>query len=237
VLSVTGTGGPDEIHMVIEPSASLAELDSANGRRMMSPADGTLVRIFECEMLVYANDFYDESLRLVQVNGAQGDDEISISSYFNDVPTLASGDEGHDRISALVMGMGPGTMMLGGTGNDILTATSINARENGDGFIMFGEDGDDVLNGSERDDQIYGDLDDLRERVCIDGSDIIRGGGGDDALFGGGESDELYGDDGDDWLDGGAGADMLDGGAGNDTAIFDRFDNELHEIENLIELT
>jgi Ca2+-binding RTX toxin-like protein len=70
------------------------------------------------------------------------------------------------------------------------------------GRLIFGTNGNDVLDGSS-------------------GADTIYGSGGHDTLRGGGASDRLYGDSGNDWLEGGAGGDWLDGGAGeNDTVSY-----------------
>jgi Ca2+-binding RTX toxin-like protein len=76
----------------------------------------------------------------------------------------------------------------------------------------------DTLNGTARDDYIYG----------LDGDDTINAGGGNDYVYGGNHNDSLYGQAGHDrmygeagidHLDGGDGHDLLDGGTGNDTLL------------------
>jgi Ca2+-binding RTX toxin-like protein len=52
------------------------------------------------------------------------------------------------------------------------------------------------------------------------GNDLLQGGNGNDVLFGDAGSDRLEGGNGDDILDGGAGNDTLVGGRGDDTYIF-----------------
>jgi VCBS repeat-containing protein len=73
-----------------------------------------------------------------------------------------------------------------------------------------GTNGNDVINGGNGTDTIYG----------LGGDDIISGGNGVDTLYGGDGNDQLYGDNGDDHLTGGAGDDLLDGKNGFDTAYY-----------------
>jgi Ca2+-binding RTX toxin-like protein len=69
----------------------------------------------------------------------------------------------------------------------------------------------DVMDGSEGDDQLlHGD----------GGNDVIRGHGGNDLLDGGPGNDTIEGGTGDDHIIGGPGADALDGGPGTDTLSF-----------------
>lgn len=67
--------------------------------------------------------------------------------------------------------------------------------------VLYGDDRDNFLAGSQSNDKIFGQL----------GDDFLVGAGGDDYLFGGG---------GDDLLQGGLGADILDGGQGTDIASY-----------------
>jgi hypothetical protein len=71
---------------------------------------------------------------------------------------------------------------------------------------QFGNDGDNVLVGSER-------------------SSAIIARGGNDELFGNQGNDWLYGGRGDDLLDGGAGNDKVFGGRGNDIAVYSIAEN------------
>ena len=68
---------------------------------------------------------------------------------------------------------------------------------------MYGGDGDDL---------IYGEA----------GDEDINGQNGDDQLFGGEGADRIKGQDGDDKLYGGAGVDTLTGGMGDDLFYFDQ---------------
>jgi Ca2+-binding RTX toxin-like protein len=52
------------------------------------------------------------------------------------------------------------------------------------------------------------------------GNDTLNGGTKNDALYGGTGDDSLYGNNGDDLLDGGPGNDILKGGAGDDVYLF-----------------
>ncbi|NOT81739.1 MAG: hypothetical protein HOP01_03295 [Gallionella sp.] len=67
---------------------------------------------------------------------------------------------------------------------------------------MFGQAGNDTLDGGAGVDSVYGGV----------GDDIVRGGA---------DNDYLYGEMGNDTLDGGTGVDFLDGGLGNDTYLVD----------------
>ena len=68
-------------------------------------------------------------------------------------------------------------------------------------LIVFGEGGNDLIEGGTHDDILVGDT------------------YGDDTLLGGAGNDWLYGTGGHDYLEGGEGNDTLLGGAGNDTLI------------------
>tara|TARA_B100001094_G_scaffold333360_1_gene411091 strand:+ start:2358 stop:3599 length:1242 start_codon:yes stop_codon:yes gene_type:complete len=69
-----------------------------------------------------------------------------------------------------------------------------------------GSNGDDMLQGYESHDTIYGRR----------GDDILKGDDGDDLILGGSGDDILQGDDGNDTLEGGHGDDILRGNEGND---------------------
>ena len=109
------------------------------------------------------------------------------------------------------------------------------------GFV-FGRRGDDVLNGTDKNDVIFG-LNGNDKIIGKDGhdwlfggngKDLLDGGNGNDKLFGGKGSDELLGgngndklvgDNGNDVLDGGAGSDKVFGGKGNDVAVYSMSEN------------
>ena len=117
------------------------------------------------------------------------------------------------------------TFIVGGPGDDILNGTDESDFVYGDAgndYIKLYR-GNDIGSGATGDDAIFGDEDD----------DLLIGGLGDDKLYGGSQNDvltgdagndELMGDEGNDLLAGGRGNDMLSGGAGNDTIKFSRGD-------------
>jgi trimeric autotransporter adhesin len=73
--------------------------------------------------------------------------------------------------------------------------------------IFTGDEFDNVIDGTQFADVIYGDR----------GFDTLRGLGGSDIIQGNEDPDMVYGDAGDDDLDGGSGEDNIYGGIGNDT--------------------
>jgi len=86
--------------------------------------------------------------------------------------------------------------------------------------LLYGDDGDNRIDGGAGHDWLTGDNgDDVL--IGAVGNDWLRGGDGDDVLEGNDGDDELEGGDGDDVLIGGAGADVLNGGwFGSDRAIY-----------------
>ena len=84
-------------------------------------------------------------------------------------------------------------------------------EQSGDGTVIVGMDGDDVIRGANQvDDVLRGES----------GDDVLYGHKGDDVLFGGAGDDILIGGKGADTLIGGAGNDALGGGRGRDEYIF-----------------
>ena len=89
---------------------------------------------------------------------------------------------------------------------------------------IVGTEGDDVLIGTERNDEIWGkDGDDIifglggHDKIWGgDGDDIVSGGNGHDRIWGGEGGDILAGDEGHDRISGGNGNDRLFGGEGHD---------------------
>jgi Ca2+-binding RTX toxin-like protein len=98
-------------------------------------------------------------------------------------------------------------------GNDFVQAPGVTARMN-----IWGQGGDDSLNGGSGFDMIDGGI----------GDDVVHGNGGDDTIYGRAGDDTLFGDDGDDYLDGGTGNDHINGGAGNDHEVGYLADDVLH---------
>jgi VCBS repeat-containing protein len=96
----------------------------------------------------------------------------------------------------------------GGTGNDVLWASSGND-------VVLGDAGGDHLGGGAGNDYLYGgdDIDNLDgER----GNDLLQGGGGDDVLSDNFGRNLFDGGAGIDRMTGGAGTELFIGGAGND---------------------
>lgn len=81
----------------------------------------------------------------------------------------------------------------------------------GDRVVFRGLAGNDSLEGSRYDDELYGD----------DGEDTLVGDAGMDVLQGGAGDDLIYGEDGADLITGGAGNDRLWGDADSDTYVFE----------------
>lgn len=79
-----------------------------------------------------------------------------------------------------------------------------------------------VLNGTPDNDQLGGFDDSGFVIYGYDGADTLNGSSGNDCLYGGTGDDRLLGAAGDDVLDGGSGDDYLEGGDGDDTYIIHR---------------
>ena len=96
-------------------------------------------------------------------------------------------------------------------GNDTITTSSSVTTS------VYGQEGDDVINGSPYADFLFGD----------GGNDVVNGNGGNDTLTGGSGNDVVNGGDGDDrfiydpegndTISGGAGNDVIDDSSGTDT--------------------
>lgn len=126
------------------------------------------------------------------INARGGDDTIELD------PTGTAADL---QVSAEVHG---------GNGND-----SIEGSRFGPGDTIFGDNGNDFLDGNEGNDSISGGngRDTLQGGT---GNDTMSGDDGNDLLQGQGGNDDLSGGDGNDDLRGGAGTDVLNGGKDND---------------------
>jgi uncharacterized delta-60 repeat protein len=102
-------------------------------------------------------------------------------------------------------------------GDDFALARYRNFSCNGLDVTILGDEGDNILNGTDDPDVIHGlgGNDTIRG---FGGNDVLCGGPGKDILRGGSGNDRLFGQSGDDILEGGTGTNRCDGGPGNDTA-------------------
>jgi len=98
-----------------------------------------------------------------------------------------------------------------GGGNDKITVSpSLKYK-----FVIFGEGGNDVIQGSDERDIIVGGpgRDEIKAGA---GNDWVSGDSGNDTLWGGPGNDLIYGNAGNDVIRAGVGNDFVDGGPGND---------------------
>jgi Ca2+-binding RTX toxin-like protein len=160
---------------------------------------------------------------VVQINGNQGNDTITIGDI-NNVGFFVmqiDGGIGNDTINGAGANLGSVVLSIdGGDGNDMITGT-------GGNDTLIGSDGDDTLLGrSGNDSLVGGNGDDLLNGQAANdtldggfGNDTLLGELGDDVLNGEFGNDNLAGNDGNDTLVGGFGADLLDGDAGDDSLL------------------
>jgi Ca2+-binding RTX toxin-like protein len=107
---------------------------------------------------------------------------------------LIDGGAGSDEVSFRAAAAGvTASLASGGTGGDAAGDVYVSIEN------MFGSNFDDVLEGDNQANRIWGQ----------DGNNVIRGGGGNDDLHGGNGSDTFYGGAGGDSIDGGGGADYV----------------------------
>jgi len=128
---------------------------------------------------------------IIRVIGTSGDDTFVIGN-FNDVSTDISVNNGQPGSIArrFLNDQIDEIIVIAGAGDDL-----INGGESIDN--LFGNSGDDTLYGGAGNDRIYGqDGDDIL--VVGSGNDRLVAGNGDDFLNGGSQADSLWGDSGDD---------------------------------------
>jgi Ca2+-binding RTX toxin-like protein len=164
-----------------------------------------------------------------RIFGLEGDDLIT--SFFSD--DYIDAGEGNDYIDA----GGGNDVVDGGLGSDLIlgdynhnanpdTSAIGNDTLNGGSDYLFGQHGEDILNGDGGNDFLYGgDGNDTLNGGT--GKDIAEGGNGNDQINGDAGSDKLSGNDGDDQLNGGTGRDILFGGRGNDLLLGEAQDDVL----------
>ncbi|WP_282607709.1 spondin domain-containing protein [Pelagibius sp. Alg239-R121] len=131
------------------------------------------------------------------IDGGAGNDFIAGGGGVDDL----SGGEGVDTNSFINIGTPVVANLAAGTAS-YQPAPGVTVFEQFDGF--------ENLDGSQNDDQLFGD----------GGDNALSGNDGDDLLIGRGGADDLSGGEGNDVLQGGGGNDALDGGEGVDTADF-----------------
>ena len=112
--------------------------------------------------------------------GTPGNDTVS-GTY-----DLMNGEEGNDRLTSDYSSNSVDVIFIGGAGNDILGLKDLSLSR----AVMFGNSGNDTLNGANHDDRLYGGS----------GNDKLFGKDGDDFLFGGPGNDVLAPSDGADRL-------------------------------------
>lgn len=130
-----------------------------------------------------------------RLDGGDDDDTIVSSAFLGDMSSGLStiiGGNGNDRITANGM-----DCVLAGDGNDYVYASN---AYGGHVYVEAGA-GDDIVSGTERTegDTIFGEA----------GNDFIFGWGGNDYLYGGLGDDIIYGGAGSDYLESNEGADVF----------------------------
>jgi Ca2+-binding RTX toxin-like protein len=142
-----------------------------------------------------------------QLYGGAGNDTL----YVDAADTVINGGTGTDIVimleaAALSLDLGANSVewVYGNAGADHLDASTL-----GQGAVIYGGAGDDIITGSSYNDDLRGDA----------GNDTIRGGIGNDVIFGGAGADRLYGGDGDDTLFIDHADTVVDGGTGYDSVL------------------
>lgn len=168
------------------------------------------------DYIVNGNTVTDSFTGIENVEGSANNDTIIANGG---APNAIDGGAGNDFIA----GGGGVDDLSGGEGIDTNSFINIGAEvvanlgngtasyQPAPGVTVFEQfDGFENLDGSQNDDQLFGD----------GGDNALSGNGGDDLLVGRGGADDLSGGEGNDVLQGGGGNDALDGGEGIDTADF-----------------
>jgi Ca2+-binding RTX toxin-like protein len=164
-------------------------------------------------------DGYDDLLIGSPKNDAGGTDAGAAYVVFGGNFTASvdlEGTAGNDHLTA----DDSGQVVFGLQGDDILDGGAGNDYLNGASGAdqLWGREGNDTLAGGTGNDILRGD-DGHDLLLGGDGNDLLYGGFGQDTLIGGDGDDWLYGDEDNDFLDGGAGNDFLEGYSGNDTLL------------------
>ena len=195
-----------------------------------------------------------------------GGDDVLMSGNV----TVLTIDNSKGEISSVLIGDVETAVVEGGNakttvfaGNDIITAGDFNLPAGssivtksvlvGDVRYVIAENsseenitimgGNDILNGSNINDEIFGDVQEGDSGVIYGGNDTLNGNDGDDHLYGGGGNDTLSGGEGSDhfvWRDGDdevrAELDTHGSGIATDTIIdFNQTEGDTIEIGDMLE--
>lgn len=168
---------------------------------------------------VYGNDGDDLIIDLSGKNAifaGYGNDEINISNSSN----LIFAGFGNDKIltsDSNLIDSKIGNLIYGEDGNDLIESGSGNDQiYGGNGAdLIFGKSGADYISGGVGNDILHGDED--NDLIFGDlNNDFIYGGDGDDFIWGGDGEDSIFGEEGGDVVKAGAGDDLIYAGGGND---------------------
>ena len=219
---VTGSEDKEHIEVVVD-TVALSTARSTSRFAASTWAVYERVRVFDGGTLVATEHQPRGSIKAVRVDALGGDDVVVATNNGQPARLFVDGGDGNDSLEARSVEGAPGNTIWGGADNDAITLTV--GKGSTEGGIAFGGAGNDTVTGSAFDDQLFGD-NAANDKVENDGDDVLFGNAGNDALFGGA---------GNDYLDGQTGADKLDGGEGFDTAIADKEDPDLSNVEQVVD--
>lgn len=131
---------------------------------------------------------------------------------------------------------GDGLLIEGTDGFDVLNGTNASDLILGKGGndVIFGNNGDDQIAAGSGDDRVFGGFgNDIIEAGS--GNDTVFGGFGDDCINAGAGNDEIFGEFGDDTINGGAGSDLMFGGQGEDVFEFNAEDFGPEDIDTIVD--
>lgn len=112
-----------------------------------------------------------------------GDAEIGMALFVDDIYS-----DSPDKLATAQSRLNNLTMIIGGTGNDIIDMTSERFIYKGEGLTIYGGAGNDTIWAGHGDNSLFGE----------DGNDMLVGNSGNDLLVGGTGDDDIYGGGGDD---------------------------------------
>jgi Ca2+-binding RTX toxin-like protein len=178
---------------------------------------------------IYFVDSLDDTVR-EEENG--GDDTVILMSSDLDIGSIANVEHIIYADGSTLQPSDPGSEPAPSIGDNTLTSIVFgdagnNTLDGGSGGdTIFGQGGDDLIIGgrdslASRDINNTIDVADLEDQTeSDDGNDTLYGGRGNDTILGGQGNDILDGGDGDDTLSGQDGVDIFRGGAGVDTVDY-----------------